>query len=109
MTATTRITICGKHRQALKQAGAPIGELVLLIAAHAQTLGLTLGTNNTREFERIEGLTTRFNKDTPKYETCVACVERVSTRHGRLKSALQHAILGGCGRCFTLTLENWAE
>jgi len=46
----------GQQRQMLKQAGTPIGELDLLIAAHAQTLGLTLVTNNTREFERIEGL-----------------------------------------------------
>ena len=44
-----------------------------------------------------------FNKDTPKHETCVTCVGRVSTRHGRLKSTLRHAILAGCGRCFTLT------
>ena len=49
------------------------------------------------------GLTSMFNKDTPKHETCVPCVGRVSTRHGRLKSALRHAILVGCGRCFTLT------
>jgi len=48
------------------------------------------------------GLTSMFNKDTPKHETCVPCVGRVSTRHGRLKSALRHAILVGCGRCFTL-------
>ena len=44
-----------------------------------------------------------FNKDTPKHETRVPCVGRVSTRHGRLKSALRHALLVGCGRCFTLT------
>jgi len=43
-----------------------------------------------------------FNKDTPKHETCVPSVGRVSTRQGRLKSALRHAILVGCGRCFTL-------
>jgi len=49
-------------------------------------------------------LTSMFNKDTPKHETCVPCVGRVSTRHGRLKSALRHAILVGCGRCFTLSL-----
>ena len=49
------------------------------------------------------GLTSMFNKDTPKHEICVPCVGRVSTRHGRLKSALRHAILVGCGRCFTLT------
>lgn len=50
------IWVYGEHRQALKQAGTPIGELDLLVAAHAQALGLTLVTNNTREFERIEGL-----------------------------------------------------
>jgi len=44
-----------------------------------------------------------FNKDTPKHETCVPCVGRASARHGQLKSALRHAILVGCGRCFTLT------
>ena len=48
------------------------------------------------------GLTSMFNKDTPKHETCVSCVGWASTRHGRLKSALRHAILVGCGRCFTL-------
>jgi len=50
-------------------------------------------------------LTSMCNKDTPKHETCVPCVGRVSTRHGRLKSALRHAILVGCGRCFTLTYQ----
>jgi len=44
-----------------------------------------------------------FNKDTSEHETCVPCVGRASARHGRLKSALRHAILVGCGRCFTLT------
>ena len=47
-------------------------------------------------------LTFMFNKDTPKHETCVPCVGRVLTRHGRLKSTLRHATLVGCGRCFTL-------
>jgi tRNA(fMet)-specific endonuclease VapC len=50
------IWVYGEQRQALKQAGTPIGELDLLIASQAQTLGLTLVTNNTRKFERIEGL-----------------------------------------------------
>jgi tRNA(fMet)-specific endonuclease VapC len=27
-----------------------------MIAAHAKSLGMTLVTNNTREFERVEGL-----------------------------------------------------
>jgi tRNA(fMet)-specific endonuclease VapC len=46
----------GEQREALKQAGTPIGELDLLIAVHARMLGLTLVTNNTCEFERIGGL-----------------------------------------------------
>jgi tRNA(fMet)-specific endonuclease VapC len=29
----------------------------MLIAAHAKALGVTLVTNNTRDFERIDGLT----------------------------------------------------
>lgn len=51
------IWVYGEQRQMLKQAGTPIGEFDLLIAAHARTQGLTLVTNNTREFERIQGLT----------------------------------------------------
>lgn len=50
------IWIYGQDRQALKQAGTPIGELDLLIAAHAKAQDLILVTNNTREFERIDGL-----------------------------------------------------
>jgi tRNA(fMet)-specific endonuclease VapC len=50
------IWVYGQHRQALKQAGTPIGDLDLLIAAHALAENLTLVTNNTREFERIDGL-----------------------------------------------------
>lgn len=50
------IWVYGEHRQALKQAGTPIGELDLLIATHALVLGLTLVTNNTCEFERVPGL-----------------------------------------------------
>ncbi len=33
-----------------------IGSNDLLIAAHARSLGLTMVTNNTREFGRVEGL-----------------------------------------------------
>ena len=40
----------------LEAAGQPIGSNDLLIAAHACALGLTLVTNNTREFARIRGL-----------------------------------------------------
>jgi tRNA(fMet)-specific endonuclease VapC len=50
------IWVYGRNRQSLKQAGTPIGELDLLIAVHALVENLTLVTNNTREFERIEGL-----------------------------------------------------
>jgi tRNA(fMet)-specific endonuclease VapC len=43
-------------RASLKARGAMIGANDLLIAAHAHCLGITLVTNNTREFGRIEGL-----------------------------------------------------
>ncbi len=46
----------GFHKARLKKAGAKIGELDLLIGCHALALGATMVTNNTREFERIEGL-----------------------------------------------------
>ncbi|MCS7068489.1 MAG: type II toxin-antitoxin system VapC family toxin [Meiothermus sp.] len=40
----------------LQKAGTPIGAYDLLMAAHAFSLGLTLVTNNLREFLRIQGL-----------------------------------------------------
>ena len=43
-------------RAELEAAGQPIGMNDLLIAAHAYALGLTLVTDNTREFSRIRGL-----------------------------------------------------
>jgi tRNA(fMet)-specific endonuclease VapC len=43
-------------RADLKTRGALIGSNDLLIAAHARCLGLTLVTNNTREFGRVQGL-----------------------------------------------------
>ena len=46
----------GDIRFALKKAGRMVGANDLLIAAHAKSLGMTLVTNNTREFERVEGL-----------------------------------------------------
>jgi len=46
----------GRVRVKLKQAGMPIGDRDTFIAAHAKALGLTLVTNNTREFQRVEGL-----------------------------------------------------
>lgn len=46
----------GMVRAALEKAGAPIGALDTLIAAHAKSLDMTLVTNNTLKFRRIEGL-----------------------------------------------------
>ena len=40
----------------LQRKGTPIGTMDMLIAAHAKTAGLTLVTNNTREFERVPDL-----------------------------------------------------
>jgi tRNA(fMet)-specific endonuclease VapC len=45
-----------KIRADLKARGAMIGANDLLIAAHVQSLGLTLITNNTREFRRVRNL-----------------------------------------------------
>jgi len=46
----------GNIRAALEKKGQPIGILDILIAAHAKSLNLTLVTNNTREFQRVDGL-----------------------------------------------------
>lgn len=46
----------GHVRAALEKAGTPIGPLDTLIAAHALSLGVTLVTNNVREFSRVPGL-----------------------------------------------------
>ena len=43
-------------RAALERAGTPIGNHDLFIAAHARSRGMTLVTHNTREFERVSGL-----------------------------------------------------
>ena len=43
-------------RADLKSRGKLIGANDLLIAAHARGLGLTLITNNIREFSRVRGL-----------------------------------------------------
>jgi tRNA(fMet)-specific endonuclease VapC len=45
-----------KLKSQLRNAGTPIGELDLQIASHALALDAVCVTNNTREFERIEGL-----------------------------------------------------
>ncbi len=46
----------GSIRAALERLGQPIGVNDLHIAAHARSEGLTLVSNNLREFERIDAL-----------------------------------------------------
>ena len=46
----------GAVRAILESSGRPIGPLDTLIAAHALSLGVTLVTNNTREFNRVPDL-----------------------------------------------------
>ena len=46
----------GPLRAKLEAAGTPIGPLDTQIAAHALALGVTLVSNNSREFARIPGL-----------------------------------------------------
>lgn len=46
----------GQIRAALERRGMPISINDLHIAAHARSEGLTLVSNNLREFERVEGL-----------------------------------------------------
>ena len=47
----------GRVRATLEKKGMPIGALDMMIGAHALALGVTLATNNTKEFSRIKGLT----------------------------------------------------
>jgi tRNA(fMet)-specific endonuclease VapC len=46
----------GDIRTILEKSGTPIGAMDMLIAAHAVSMGVTLVTNNTREFSRIPTL-----------------------------------------------------
>ena len=46
----------GQIRAELESKGTPIGSLDTLIAGHALSLGVTLVTNNEREFSRVSGL-----------------------------------------------------
>lgn len=48
--------VAGQVRSWLASQSTPIGPYDSLIAAHAQALGVTLVTDNTREFERVPGL-----------------------------------------------------
>jgi len=47
---------CARIRAHLKRLGTMIGANDLFIAAHSRSLGLTLVTNNTREFGRVSKL-----------------------------------------------------
>jgi len=46
----------GAIRAELERAGKPIGSMDMLIGAHAHALGVTLVTNNTKEFKQIKNL-----------------------------------------------------
>ena len=46
----------GRIRADLERNGTPVGVMDMLIAGHAQSMGLTVVTNNTKEFKRIKGL-----------------------------------------------------
>ncbi len=49
-------THAGRIRAELARLGTPIGPMDQQIAGHARHLGLTLVSNNLREFERVPGL-----------------------------------------------------
>lgn len=49
--------VYGRVRAMLEKKGTPIGALDMMIGAQALAHGVTLATNNTREFSRIKGLT----------------------------------------------------
>jgi len=49
--------VYGRMRAALENKGTLIGSLDMMIGAHALSLGVTLATNNSKEFSRIKGLT----------------------------------------------------
>ncbi|WP_026819109.1 type II toxin-antitoxin system tRNA(fMet)-specific endonuclease VapC [Arthrobacter castelli] len=46
----------GRIRAHLRRNGAPIGPYDAMIAGHGRSMGLTVVTNNVREFERVPGL-----------------------------------------------------
>jgi tRNA(fMet)-specific endonuclease VapC len=47
---------CGVIRADLQQRGCVIGNMDMLIAAHAKSAGMVLVTNNTGEFRHVKGL-----------------------------------------------------
>jgi len=48
--------VYGRIRAVLERKGTPIGSMDMLIAAHALSLGVTLVTNNAKEFKRVPHL-----------------------------------------------------
>jgi tRNA(fMet)-specific endonuclease VapC len=48
--------VYGNMRAGLEQAGTPVGSMDMLIGALALSLGVTLVTNNLREFKKIKNL-----------------------------------------------------
>jgi len=48
--------VFGIIRTSLEARGTPIGPFDMLIASHARSLDLTLVTDNTREFSRVDGI-----------------------------------------------------
>jgi len=48
--------VYGEIRAVLEREGKPIGAMDMLIAAHAVSMGVTLVTNNEREFSRVPDL-----------------------------------------------------
>jgi tRNA(fMet)-specific endonuclease VapC len=53
---TQAADLYGKISATLRKTGQPIGDLDVMIAAHALAENLILVTHNTKHFERIEGL-----------------------------------------------------
>ncbi len=49
-------THSGQIRAELARQGRPVGPFDQMIAGHARSRGLIIVTNNTREFERVDGL-----------------------------------------------------
>jgi tRNA(fMet)-specific endonuclease VapC len=49
-------TTYGEVRTALERRGRPLGAYDMLIAAHALSLGLTVVTDNEREYEQVKSL-----------------------------------------------------
>jgi tRNA(fMet)-specific endonuclease VapC len=48
--------VYGSVRAGLERDGTPVGSMDMLIGAHALNLGVTLVTNNLREFKKIKNL-----------------------------------------------------